>query len=411
MRMLAVATLLLTGCGLGNLNPDASHYVANGDAGFLQSDGGVASTAGLAARLGQLVDTECTRAEVSANVRDQAYVEIGRLGDAEPFFQWFPGKGTDLDTRMYIASASKWVSAVTIVEELARNGRGLSTPLARKSTSATGFSFLDDVKPWAPHLERVTAEHLLAFTSGLHVKREANGALAADTWDSCAGDNKSTDTRCAVEALTQHADASVDGGTAFSYGSLHLEVAAAMVEELSGKSFPELVDQHVNTPLGLTGADRLWFPETFKTEQPTVSNSNPVPAGSIYTTTRAYRAFLKALGERTQFAAWRAVSPDVARTTGLPRLSDPSADAEKYGAGKWEYGLGHWVQGSPEIVSSAGAFGYFPWLDLKTGTWGIMGTDLGLSLSDPTSSYRCGVKLQNAVRACFEKGECAALPN
>jgi hypothetical protein len=39
-----------------------------------------------------------------------------------------------------------------------------------------------------------------------------------------------------------------------------------------------------------------------------------------------------------------------------------------------------------------------------------MGTDLALQLGDPQAAYRCAILVQNAVRTCFDSGECAALP-
>jgi hypothetical protein len=200
---LSAVALLLAGCNFNPGSGDASYAQANGDGGFLRADGGVVPNASLAARLGQRIADECDRAALGTNVADLAYVEVGRLGDAQPFFQWFPRNGKNPDSKMYIASASKWVSGVAIVETLAAANRPLSTPLLRKSTSAQGFAFLDEVKPWSPHLERITVEHLLAFSSGLHVKRQLNGALVADTWDDCAGDKNSTDRKCAVEALSE----------------------------------------------------------------------------------------------------------------------------------------------------------------------------------------------------------------
>ena len=106
-----------------------------------------------------------------------------------------------------------------------------------------------------------------------------------------------------------------------------------------------------------------------------IDTSNPRIAGGMYSTAGDYMKLLlmwqahgKAAGRRLLDSA-TLTEMDRDQTVGTRVLSSPLP-----GAG---YGIGHWVetkdaQGHSTLVSSPGAFGFTPWLDLRRDIAGVL---------------------------------------
>jgi hypothetical protein len=73
----------------------------------------------------------------------------------------------------------------------------------------------------------------------------------------------------------------------------------------------------------------------------------------------------------------------------------------------WSYSLGHWVENDPVVgdgaFSSAGAFGFYPWIDAKKRWWGVLARESfdGLGSDDPREhpgarSMFCGRQIRAA---------------
>lgn len=73
----------------------------------------------------------------------------------------------------------------------------------------------------------------------------------------------------------------------------------------------------------------------------------------------------------------------------------------------WHYSLGHWVEDDPAVgdsaFSSAGAFGFYPWIDAKKRWWGVIARESsdGLGSDDPhlhpgARSMFCGRQIRAA---------------
>ena len=326
-RALAAWLLIVVGCSGSESAGGPSAPVDSGAEAAI--DGGSTNDRlTLAKTLEQLVVGSCREVDVGVPIDVQAYIEIGSTAEAEPFFAHVSSTGKNADSVQGIASASKWPSSVTIVEALSDpEGKGAppgtsvtALKLLPKSKSSDGFTFVSSVTPPSDVIEGITLEHLLSFSSGFHVN-ESGGPSA---WDTCANDLAETNTSCAITALSRRPK-SIVSGSVFSYGSLHLEVAAAMAEERTGQSFVELVEARLNARLGLTDAARFRFPRPLTPEK---DHPNPLVAGGMHTSARSYRAFLRGLAAGT-FKAWAAVDPDRSRIAGLPRVIDPAAIAPR----------------------------------------------------------------------------------
>lgn len=138
--------------------------------------------------------------------------------------------------------------------------------------------------------------------------------------------------------------------------------------------------------------------------------SNPVLAGGITTSAANYAIFLRkllnddlvmhdALGSHA-VCAWLN-QPDcdaLASPLSYPTSpTDPGLINEK-----WHYSLGHWVEDDPSVgdgaFSSAGARGFYPWIDASKTWYGILArsenTGSGNRLG--TASIECGRLLRHA---------------
>ncbi len=68
---------------------------------------------------------------------------------------------------------------------------------------------------------------------------------------------------------------------------------------------------------------------------------------------------------------------------------------------QWQYGLGHWIESDPRTgdgaFSSAGAFGFYPWIDASKRYYGVIARD-EKSKGSGASSAECGRQLRRAFQ-------------
>lgn len=136
--------------------------------------------------------------------------------------------------------------------------------------------------------------------------------------------------------------------------------------------------------------------------------TQPQPAGGVSTSATQYGRFLQRLAAgrlrlSSQLAS-HAVCTDPA--TCASAVSSPIA-----GSLAWHYSLGHWIEDDPNggdaALSSAGAFGFYPWLDAGKTWWGIVARHEKTGLSGDDSGQRparqsaaCGAR----IRAAWVRG-------
>jgi hypothetical protein len=122
--------------------------------------------------------------------------------------------------------------------------------------------------------------------------------------------------------------------------------------------------------------------------------SEPQPAGGVFTTADAYSAFLrKVLAGNLKIAA-KLGSQKVCTNPATCATADytPIPAAES-----WHYSLGHWVEDDPVVgdgaFSSAGAFGFYPWIDASKTWYGVIAR---MNLQGGYESARCGRLIRKA---------------
>jgi len=249
----------------------------------------------------------------------------------------------DLNTVVPIASASKWLSGVTIMSLVDDGLIDLDEPIR---------TYLPDTKGPSG---AITTRQLMSFTSGLEYDEKIP----------CYEDLSKTLSQCNAEILALPLLGAP--GTGFRYTGTHLHVAAGVAEAVTGKKWEELFQERVAKPLHMDST-------TFVAGLHAVAaapDGHPAPAGSARSTLGDYGRFLEML-------AHDGVAPD--GTTILSQESiaemgtDQITDAEYLSAAgnreasRTPYGLAHWVDvtnsdGRALVESSPGKFGFRPWID------------------------------------------------
>ena len=254
--------------------------------------------------------------------------------------------GYALDTRVPIASASKWLSA-TLVARLVDQGRmRWDDPIS---------NYLPD----APVDKRaITLRQLFSLTSGIPGGDLVGGA-------GCLSDRDIAFEACARQILDLPLTATP--GTVFDYGGNSMQVAGYLAERATGQRWADLFRRELAAPLGLTDTAYSYFP--------TIDAANPRIAGGVFSTAGDYMKLLlmwRAHGKvGTQRLLNSATITDMDRdhTVGARVVSTPLP-----GGG---YGLGHWIErkdanGHATLVASRGAFGFTPWIDLRRDIAGVL---------------------------------------
>lgn len=286
--------------------------------------------------------------------------------------------GYTLGTRIRIASASKWLSALTVAR-VVEKGK---------------LRWTDTVGQYFPTVEAskrsITLAQLFSHTSALP---------GGD--DSCMSNPLYTLASCANRIL--QVPLIGEPGKVFSYGGNSMQVAGRMAELATGKAWDDIFIAEMVTPLGMNATDFA----TSSTAPGYVRTDNPRIAGGVRSTLEDYGKVVDMVlaygcldNSTTQFCLpgrrflSRATIDLMAtdRTVGTVDISRPPTST---GFG---YGLGQWIDpSSPLIVSSPGAFGFTPWVDRVNQVAGVfLVDDLNTRVVNDINDIRAMV---NAVTA------------
>jgi CubicO group peptidase (beta-lactamase class C family) len=161
------------------------------------------------------------------------------------------------------------------------------------------------------------------------------------------------------EAIDEIARMPMEGepGKTFHYSSVGLQIAASVIEKISGKSFQTLFEERIAAPLGMT--------QTNFGHKPFV-----LPAGGAVSSPADYIHFLTMILGKGQYRGKRILSAESIRQMEINRLgpevvikySPEQANVLGYGYGEWV--LKDSLSGSPgRWITSPGLFGSFPWVE------------------------------------------------
>jgi Repeat of unknown function (DUF5648) len=225
---------------------------------------------------------------------------------------------------------------------------------------------------------------------GAYVTETRRGALTGDdiryltfssgyvAFDGC--DRGETVAACASNPQNnQFSNLAVDK---FFYGGGHMQQHALQFAGL-GSLTPEPLGRELDRVLKLNTTT-----SQFTMQQPQL-------AGGVYTTANVYASFLRKLLRGDLFAASQyeahAVCTNPATCSDAIATPFPSNESPRYG-------IGHWIEDttvSDGAYSSAGAFGFYPWIDASKQYYGVIAR-FDADGRAGMASVACGRVLRNA---------------
>jgi CubicO group peptidase (beta-lactamase class C family) len=124
----------------------------------------------------------------------------------------------------------------------------------------------------------------------------------------------------------------------------------------------------------------------------------PLPAGGLAGSANDYSGFLRRIlkGELVMSTALGSGKVCTNPLTCATAVNNPIPYTES-----WNYSLGHWVEDDPKYgdgaFSSAGAFGFYPWIDKTRTFYGILARQAGVGEGDAGyHSAQCGRLIRQA---------------
>jgi CubicO group peptidase (beta-lactamase class C family) len=306
----------------------------------------VAHVAGAADAVGSYAAAD---AAMRARVRDDTLAGgvLFVARDSQTLHRLVVGRVTPR-TVMPIASASKWLTAATLMTFVDEGQLALDDPV-RAHLPAFGGAKSD-----------VTVRQLLSHTTGLPPS-------------GCEGDPSTTMKRC-VASIAAGGDPASIPGTQFHYSGVGFTIAGRIIERLAGTSFQRAFEARIATPLGMTHT------RFDGTERP--HSRNPAPAASATSTVDDYARFLRMLAAGGTVDGTRVLSPESVAEIERDQVRglDTRGDGAVQITGIPTYGLGVWrdevtADDAIQVVSGSGALGFYPWIDRVHGTYGIVAVD------------------------------------
>jgi len=252
------------------------------------------------------------------------------------------------DKRVFIASASKMVTGVTLFGLIDRGVLSLDT--------TTG-----EVLGWSGDKSAINVRQLLSFRSGL-ANEDLCTYVVNTTLEAC------------VEQIYND-EMLGEPGTRFDYGSTHLQVAGRMAELATGQSWQDIFSDVILTPLGLP-ADIYYYtrPENL------VVSANPLLAGGLVVSMSEYAKFLGFVYRKGELDGAQLIDAALFDQQAMDPYPDAIIGETPVESPSVRYGLTAWLEcDTPTtgcaVISSPGLYGFTPWLDREHGYYAIIGME------------------------------------
>ncbi|WP_028875779.1 serine hydrolase domain-containing protein [Teredinibacter turnerae] len=341
------------------------------------------STSAECSRLSLESAIDSTLQSIVTDVNDFSFYVEDINGDSYEFNR---GNST-LQTPYESASTSKWVTAAVIMQLV---DSGL---LSLTDTPNTFLSQDEWPMPARDPLSGLTLAQLLSFTSGLNRTPICTNAPNSEFF------------ACINNIARNNRLFNSTPGAEFYYGSSHLQVAGAMaIKALGGEDADYGWSDVFANFKSLTGL----FP-TSAYNLPSVEN--PRLAGGMTWTGEEYINFIRAFRDLDFYTSPAIVDQMTSdQLNGAVVANSPALD----GIGEdWHYGFGMWVECHQSIfsdaclpteqVSSPGAYGAYPFLNIAEGYFGLVARQGELG------TFSEGYAIYDAIRDDVEAW--AACPN
>ncbi len=219
--------------------------------------------------------------------------------------------------------------------------------------------------PTTGNLSQIQLRHLLSFTSGLNNE------------PTCMNNPFTTLASCAEQTLQQNTGAPIPG-TEFYYASTHMQIAGLMAVNASGADSWQAVFDEFKTETGLFAGRDFDLP----------SIQNPRLAGGMHWAATDYLGFLQTLYEGSILTPTLIDEMTRNQLQAATVVYSPVSAAGR----DWRYGFGNWIEcdNNPfdctetTLVSSAGAYGAYPFIDFQWDYFGIISREGRLGSSSET---------------------------
>ncbi len=304
------------------------------------------------------------------------------IGDSSGvLFSYEKGDFT-VDTPVLIASANKWLTGATIWRLIEQG------VLSREVRPHQFVDFWTNDA--ADPRSMITLDMLLGLSSGFNnspIQKECIGNPLYSLYD-------------CVRVLYE-GGVDTQPGEVYSYGPEHFQMAAFVASEaMAGQSFQAIMDEELFAPLGMSSA----------TSYASKNNDNARYSGGIHSTAADYSKFLRALLAGDAFNDLNGFIEDRTANTVFNYRPD---GVEENGL-DWHYAFGFWIEcdsvpfdpecNNKPTVSSPGAFGFTPWVDLERGYWGVIAFEGGgeSSFRPSFESVALEQELQQLLNVVFE---------
>lgn len=159
------------------------------------------------------------------------------------------GKSVDRNTVFQVASLSKWVSAVGIMNLVEEGKLELDVPV---STYLTRWQLPESEFD----NEKVTVRKLLSHTSGLTDGLGYSGFESETEVQSL--EESLTKASDADEGITGSVQVGIEPGSEFKYSGGGYTLLQLLVEEVSGQSFANYMKNNIFEPLGMIHSSYVW---------------------------------------------------------------------------------------------------------------------------------------------------------
>lgn len=288
---------------------------------------------------GEIIYTHAVN-KMNARQKMAARYVARQLGQPENLEDYTP------QTRLPVASCSKWLSAALVMTFVDDGTLSLS----------------DTVGQYLPELSRhgkgkITLWQCLSHLTGIKAPPLRNSL------------KKMKQVASMDEAIAQIAAMPMEGepGRVFHYSNVGLQIAGAVLEKVSGKSFETLFGDRLAKPLAMTNTDFG-------------GKAVALPAGGAYSTPGDYMHFLEMILHRGIFRGKRILSEASVEAMEQNQIQPYTKIAYSPAeAGGFGYALGEWVMplthdASTPAVTSPGLFGSFPWVSNEEGYCAVLMT-------------------------------------
>jgi CubicO group peptidase (beta-lactamase class C family) len=242
------------------------------------------------------------------------------------------------NTKERIASCSKWLSAalvMTFIDE----GKLHLTDTIGKFLPIMAANGKGSIQIWQ------CLSHLTGIQSG-NLKESLTAMKEMNSMD---------------EAIAALALQPMEGepGKTFHYSNTGLQIAGAVIEKISGKSFETLFAERIAKPCSMINTD--------------FGNGKvAMPAGGAFSTAADYINFLQMILNEGVFNGKRILNRQSVIEMQKNRVAkDAVIKSSPAEAGSWGYGFGEWTMNDvmgekrSDAVTSPGLFGSFPVVDSK----------------------------------------------